>query len=107
MKINELKVITAWQFDVRTNKGNPPFVNITSALGGPRAVAQPPQSGGEQYAVTFYVAPQEWLIQVEGGQWLHMSDHTAFFLLDQTEEKGTDDAQPVQVSDKMTGGSKE
>lgn len=82
MNIRDQKVLSAWQFDVRTNKGQPEFVNVSSAMGGPRAIAKPPANKLDNYPPTFYLTPQDWLVQLENGVYIQMSDHTKHYLLD-------------------------
>lgn len=81
MKIRDQKVLSVWKFDPRSNVGQPPFVSVTSALGGPRAHARPPQTPGEPYPMQFFLAPGDYLVQLEGGVHVHLSEHAGVHLL--------------------------
>ena len=83
MKLKSLEIKAAWQFKTHNNQGQPSFVHVTTAMHGPRAVANPPPANGA-YAVTFHMAPDDWLIQLEDGQWTQLNGHAAAMLLEES-----------------------
>ena len=68
---------SAWQFDARNNKGQPSFVTIQTALGGPRAVVRPPHVSTPM----LYLAPMDWLLEFDDGRFTSITDHAARCLL--------------------------
>ena len=83
MKLKPVEIKTAWQYDPRDNKGQPSFVHVTTAMHGPRAIANPPPAPGA-YPATFHLAPTDWLIEIitaTGSQWTQLNAHAASLLL--------------------------
>jgi len=85
MKIRELKIKSAWQFNPQDNKGQPDYVHVQTALGGPRAIVRPPMvkpSTPDVVPVILYLGPTDWVIELENGAMLQINAHAAQFLLD-------------------------
>ena len=85
MKIKSLKLKTAWQFNPQDNTGQPDYVHVQTALGGPRAVVRPPvvkPSVPDVVPVILHLAPTDWLIELENGAMFQMNAHAAMYLLE-------------------------
>lgn len=90
MKIKDLKVESAWQFNPQDNKGQPDYVHVQTALGGPRAIVRPPvpsPSVPGMQPVILHLGPTDWVIGLGGGVYIQMNAHTAMFLLDESEDE--------------------
>ncbi len=70
-----------WQFDPKTNEGQPPYVQVTTALSGPRAIVRPTPTESTPNPVILHIAPMEWLVVLPSGVMLVLNDHAAFLLL--------------------------
>lgn len=96
MKIKELRVESAWQFTPHDNQGQPDFVHVQTALGGPRAIVRPPvpnPSVPGMQPVILHLAPTDWVIGLGGGVYIQMNAHAAQFILHNDDT--VEDAPPV------------
>ena len=84
MKISGQKIKSAWQFTPHNNAGQPDYVHVQTALGGPRAIMRPPArnpSVPDMQPVILYLGPTDWVLELENGAFIQMNAHAAQFLL--------------------------
>ena len=90
MKFKDLEVTFAWQFEPHNNKGQPDFVQVSQALGGPRAIVRPPMNPDAAQAdvhdrapnstpmnVILHLAPGDWCIGFGNGTFTQLNAHAA------------------------------
>jgi len=88
-QLSNHEVTYAWQFQTHTNKGQPDFVTVQQAMGGPRAIARPPATEKHPHPIPLYMHAMDWLVCLEGGIYICLNDMAAHYLL--VDEEDDDD----------------